>query len=35
MRTGCARLKDIAQMDGWVRDGSLAYVAGLADLGGG
>ncbi len=29
------QLKDIAQMDGWVRDGSLAYVAGMADLGGG
>jgi hypothetical protein len=25
------QLKDVAQLDGWVRDGSAAYVAGLCD----
>jgi hypothetical protein len=29
------QLKDVAQLDGWVRDGSLAYVEGQADFGGG
>jgi hypothetical protein len=29
------QLKDVAQLDGWVRDGSLAYIEGLADFGGG
>ena len=29
------QLKDVAQLDGWVRDGSLAYVEGLADFGNG
>jgi len=28
------QLKDVAQLDGWVRDGSLTYVEGLADFGG-
>ena len=26
------QLKEVAQLDGWVRDGSQAYVEGLADL---
>ena len=25
------QLKDVAQLDGWMRDGSAAYVAGLCD----
>jgi hypothetical protein len=29
------QLKDVAQLDGWVRDGSLAYVERLADFGAG
>ncbi|MBN2576213.1 MAG: UTP--glucose-1-phosphate uridylyltransferase [Deltaproteobacteria bacterium] len=27
------QLKDVAQLDGWVRDGSMAYVEKLADFG--
>ena len=27
------QLKDVAQLDGWVRDGSMAYVEELADFG--
>jgi len=27
------QLKDVAQLDGWVRDGSRAYVEELADFG--
>jgi hypothetical protein len=27
------QLKDVAQLDGWVRDGSKTYVEGLADFG--
>ena len=29
------QLKDVAQLDGWVRDGSATYVERLADFGGG
>jgi hypothetical protein len=28
------QLKDQAQLDGWLRDGSAAYVEGLCDWGG-
>jgi hypothetical protein len=27
------QLKDVAQLDGWFRDGSMAYVEGIADFG--
>ena len=27
------QLKDVSQLDGWVRDGSMAYVEELADFG--
>jgi hypothetical protein len=27
------QLKDVAQLDGWARDGSAEYVAGLCDWG--
>jgi len=27
------QLKDVAQLDGWLRDGSKDYVEGLCDFG--